>query len=688
MATYEVSGPDGHKYRVTGPDGATDEQVLGQIEAYTKHQPQLTGKAQIPDSKPMAPTPAPTGDAGGSFFNKLPGVLNPAARAVVGAGETGLAMATGAAAPFVGLARGEKGRADNATTGYQPQTRYGQEYTRKLGEGVESAGKAINVPGLSMAMGGLGGEMQSLARSVPAVTRAAGDVVAARPRAEPLPPTGAGAGRGGLIPTLKGEPAAASRVEASQSARQALTEAEQQHATSQAGHLAEANSYEDLRTALQRDIDAGAQAGSRPHLGKQGETIDAAVNKAFQLAEKTRTEATSKLYAERDAAVSAFDASGKKIDVKPVVAPIKELLPFLENIPDKKATFTKILTSIEGTTPKVEVAAPVGKGKVSSKVTAPVATMTKEPLSVKELVEADKFVKEIAFSAPTEGYGADVRKAAMDVHKRLDAALGEAIPEHRKASNEYRRLSKPLETASTRFGDLITETVGGIGKDAYSKFDKTKLPQQIFTNTNYVDMLEDALAGGKGTTGEAREMARKQVSSMYENWLMETIRGGETGKTGQGALSQLEGKALRPMTERFPQVKSAASRTFEGEVAKEKSMKELAASAEQSRAKAATSASEREKVNGLLRAADELAKGDVKQQRAAFNDYSQMLKSKVAAGELPPELFRATLKLAARAESEQARTDLMRKVAWTVAGMAGLGGAKVAAPVVFGGGSK
>ena len=684
--------------RVQMPDGAVVDMPDTLTPELATRLKALQGESAggIPDSKPMASAgaPAPKEDVGGSFFNKLPGAMNPIARAAVAYGEAGLAAATGAAAPAVGVARsmmdGKYGtqagvREAQQTTGYQPRTEYGQTLTQKVGE------IGAKVPGAEYmpALGGMTGELSALGRAVPAVGRAAGDVVAARPRMAPLPPTGSGAGRGnGILATLKGEPSAATRVEASQSARQALTEAEKLHGTEQASHLAEANTYEDLRTALQRDIDAGAQAGSRPHLGKQGETIDAAVNTAFKLADEARSEATSKLYAERDAAVAKFDASGKRLDVKPVVEPIKELIPFLENIPDKKATFTKILNSIEGTTPKVEVPAPLGKGKVSGKMTAPAPVMTKEPLSVRELVEADKFVKEIAFSAPTEGYGADVRKAAMDVHKRLDAALGEAIPEHRKASNEYRRLSKPLETASTRFGDLITETVGGIGKDAYSKFDKTKLPQQIFTNTNYVDMLEDALAGGKGTTGPAREMARKQVSSMYENWLMETIRGGETGKTGQGALSRLEDKNLRPMTERFPEVKSAASRTFQGEVAKEKSMKELAASAEQSRAKAATSASEREKVNGLLRSADELAKGDAKQQRAAFNDYSQMLKSKVAAGELPPELFRATLKLAARAESEQARTDIMRKVAWTVAGFAGLGGAKVAAPMVFGGDSK
>lgn len=680
MATYQVTGPDGHKYRVTGPDGATDQQVLGQIDAYAKQTPAPTGAAAIPDSgKPMKPdAPAPKEDVGGQYFNKLPGVLNPLARGAVGLGEAGLAAVTGAAAPFVGIARGEGGRSDNATTGYQPRTEYGKSAIGAVGAGAEKVGKAIDVPGLGMAAPGMQGELSALGRSVPAVARAAGDVTRAVPKPS-LPPSIAGAGRG-IVDTLRGVPAQQLREEATQSARAALTDVEAQHGAQQAAHLSEANTYEDLRTALQRDIDAGAQAGSRPHLGAQGQTIDTVASKAFQLAENARSEATKPLYAARDAAVEKFDAAGKKIDVSAATAPLKEVLPYLENIPDKKALIEKVLGSLQG---KPQTNAP-GIVDVRGKPfkTTPVG------LSTRELVEADKFVKEIAYSSPTEGYGADVRKLAMDAHKAIDKAIGDAIPEQRIASNEYRNLSKPLETATTRFGDLIQETVGGLGKDAYAKFDKSKLPGQIFTNSNYVDMLEDLLAGGKGTTGPAREAAQKQVSAMYENWLMEQIRGGEAGKTGKGALSQLESKSMRPMGERFPQATEGARRKFEGEVAKEKSMAELASSAEQSRAKAATAAAGKEKVTGLLRSADELAKGDAKQQIEAFNDYRRVLKDSVTRGELSPELFQSTLKLAARAASAQARTDVMRKIAWGVAGLAGVGGAKVAAPMVFGGGSQ
>ena len=40
MAQYRVTSPDGQSYNVTGPDGATDDQVLAQVHDYTNPQPE------------------------------------------------------------------------------------------------------------------------------------------------------------------------------------------------------------------------------------------------------------------------------------------------------------------------------------------------------------------------------------------------------------------------------------------------------------------------------------------------------------------------------------------------------------------------------------------------------------------------------------------------------------------------
>jgi hypothetical protein len=112
----------------------------------------------------MAPTPESTADVGGGVFSHLPGVLNPLARAATGAGETGLAAITSMAAPFVGIARGEKG-AEGGTSGYQPKTKYGQQYTQGLGELLHEIAKKVDIPGLGQALGGLGGELGTLGRA-------------------------------------------------------------------------------------------------------------------------------------------------------------------------------------------------------------------------------------------------------------------------------------------------------------------------------------------------------------------------------------------------------------------------------------------------------------------------------------------------------------------------------------------
>ena len=53
MATYNVTGPDGKKYKVTGPPGASKEQVLSQVQAYS-----------APTAEPPPPTEEDTSDWG------------------------------------------------------------------------------------------------------------------------------------------------------------------------------------------------------------------------------------------------------------------------------------------------------------------------------------------------------------------------------------------------------------------------------------------------------------------------------------------------------------------------------------------------------------------------------------------------------------------------------------------------
>ena len=665
MATYQVTGPDGHKYRVTGPDGATDEQVLGQIEAYSKQSP--TPEPGIPDSKPMAPTPRSTEDAGGSFFNKLPGALNPIARAAVAYGEAGLAAATGAAAPAVGVARsvmdGKYGtqagvREAEQTTGYQPRTAYGQRLTQAVGE------IGAKVPGAEYmpALGGMTGELSALGRSVPSVTRAAGDVVAARPRMAPLPPTGAGAGRGnGILATLKGEPAAAARTEAAESMRKTLIEqasneyaaetqrlaakkaeltaqaqahakqqatsmgqaheyesraaqmqrdidaqhaeaqraaeqkhaaavqaAEQQHAAvvSQVealgkqveGKLAEATTHEELRDKLQGQLDSIATSGTLPDLSKQGDTVRDAFTAAMKAADAERKRVTTPLYAEADKAALAREQDGARISVDKATAGAKALREKADNLPDLANALDKLIGAVEGTPVKSGAPAPLGKGKVTSRVTKPKPTGPTEGLTYQELKLANQKLKDIGYSGDTQGYDGITRRAALDISHKLDEAINKFVPEHAEAAAEYRRLSEAMDAQQTRIGKLITGEEGGLKGETYSKVAGQKIPDAVFKTREGIELLTDALAGG--VKGEARAAAEAQVNQMVENWILTSVRG-SGGTYGTKALEKLRAPQTAATLTAVPKVAEKVAGQFAAEAGTEA---QIAAADERARA--------------------------------------------------------------------------------------------------------
>lgn len=184
MAEYNVTAPDGQKYKVTGPEGATDEQVLAQISAYKPSSEPTLGPKDVPDmpEKQVPAAEEPIGllgrlgskgignvDAAASIASSIPaqligrgvGVVNAFMPSNYGTQEgAARAQATGA-----GVA--------NALT-YEARSGAGQEAMDQFSKMVDASKIEGAGPMLPEVRGPAGGPLVMAGREVPANVVAAG----------------------------------------------------------------------------------------------------------------------------------------------------------------------------------------------------------------------------------------------------------------------------------------------------------------------------------------------------------------------------------------------------------------------------------------------------------------------------------------------------------------------------------
>ena len=189
MPTFTFTSPEGKKYDVTGPEGATKEQAFGIL------QQQLS--AGTAKAAPVAP------------LDRLPPETSPTAQPqkntdtlgqrILGAGEAGLSAATGAVGGAAGqlygigktltsgkygtqagIQEGEKAGVELANKlTYQPRTQTGQQLTEGVGRALEASrlqglpveggmiGRIPEIPGAALRAGEVaGGAAKSGARAV------------------------------------------------------------------------------------------------------------------------------------------------------------------------------------------------------------------------------------------------------------------------------------------------------------------------------------------------------------------------------------------------------------------------------------------------------------------------------------------------------------------------------------------
>jgi hypothetical protein len=323
MPTFEFTSPEGKKYRIQGPDGATKEQAFGILQqqlaaapAAAAPNPQLAGvpgydaqgrpeaaRAPVQEERPINGVDVAMGRKGlpGDVFDKVLGVV-----------ETPITMATGIAGGLAGAVAGlGKAAAKKITTGkgssdaeinktvegvansmtYQPRTQTGAKLSQLIGQAAQDSG----VGGLALP------ELNAMANAAGNATRAVRGAAAATAATQNAADAAAVAAKGPSLRDLVRAPSQLSGVgaaETSQVAQRAarfqqfdipptkgqLTRDRQQIAfereTAKQKEGAPLNAhYEDQNARFMQKLDEGADAtGAEAYSQRQvGKSVVAAL---------------------------------------------------------------------------------------------------------------------------------------------------------------------------------------------------------------------------------------------------------------------------------------------------------------------------------------------------------------------------------------------------------------------------
>lgn len=459
-------------------------------------------------------------------------------------------------------------------------------------------------------------------------------------------------GRG--IETLRGTKAAEAEAKALGATQEALGGISKELGAAQAAKVGEAKSFEDVIARTQQDLDAATKRFGRPTLDVQGNVLRNAFTGAIDVAKTARAKQTEGLYSAATEAAKKLESSGQRIDVSSATKDIEDLIKKSGEIPALEGKLNSLLNSVKGGPKSTGPAAPIGTG--AWRYGKPTPAEGAKGLTYEELATASRYIKDVAYSADIEGYGSIVRNAAKDLSKKLDSAIAKSVPEHAAASNKYRELSEPLESLGTRLGKALTSTEGGLKGEAYNKIAAQDLPGRIFAKKDGVELMVDALAGGKGATPAARAAAQRQVDRMVEDWVMESVRGGK-GAVGKAAAEKIAAPQMQATLQAVPKVEQRLAGRFEREAAKGKAVEELGVAAKGARGEAEMIAGKRQAVMDDIKLAEDAAtRGN---DKLAYELYVKAINKS-----LPDSATRqAAIGLVERAGTLREQTDKARSLA-------------------------
>lgn len=602
------------------------------------------GMRQLERLQPsVAPKPAPPAP---SFGQRL-----------LGAGETALTMGTGSIAAPVGQLAGiartltggnygtqrgvqqgqqEAQRVSNALT-YQPRTMAGQQM-------VGGIGNTMGASGIE-ALGPLAGELNmSLGPASTAAFQAgrklAGAPVTAARKVAEVP----GAVKSALR-TATGADVPAARLAAAEASRGAVKSA----AT---GVVQRERALNSVRQALETKLQLSQRVP--PDLNTQGTTIRSAFNDAMTAAKTARSTEADKLFAASKAEAAAKEAAGMRVDTAAAEKALNGMIDKAQGIPDLEAGLKKMLSAIKGRPPE-PVEAPV----ILSAKGAPLPPTTPAPPVGKTFDQLEltrRYLNDIGYGSDLEGYPAILRKEARDAARAIDEAMQKFSPGFAKYKERYAQMSEPLNSLGTRFGRAVTGTEGGLQEDAYAKIAASDLPNRLFAKREGVDLLVDALAGGKNAPKAARQAAQKQVDMMVENWILEQTR----GKKPSAALEGLSAPGTRSTLTAAPSVESKLRTQFGQQAGYERTLEAMAKAGKKPPMTAETATKMRDK---LQQADTLLAQKSAASKQQALTLYQESLASARNARLIPADKYKAAMDLIERANTLEEKAARAKKIA-------------------------
>jgi len=614
MPRFEVTGPDGHKYQVEGPEGATEQDALAQVQKQVAAPPAEAAPAGVDDyGRPMGPA---TFNAGPDISTTIRNALAPAPNTTYGdvvplakddtTGAVRLALPNMIRSPLIGLTQEGGQSTINPETGTLGITPEAQSVAPFFASPLRIGPMGAVPPGLAAREAPLSGEFRANPMAPTAVTRVteAGNQPVTIPG--PTAPTPfqppAAAGPPAVTPTgIPATPPPAAPAPAGMRAAGAQATPSYQ-TTLTAQEAAEYGSTADKQWLYKSlppgEVDATEYVkGIVPTMAQREQSVIAAretkaarnlspaadqaerelldehntIRKdAFQLtagSDVTQGIAVREANKNIDDALTAAYSAGGKVDAQPIVEAIQaELDAPSGKLPPVRAVMATVQKALQK---------------------ADESGLENDPRQVHGVRRVINFLQSKQGIAENPAYGArDVQAALIRVKEAIDAAIEPAAPGFRQAIADYATAQRAIEAqeALQKAEPKLMDDKGRLQFSRFHRFMSDVIksrdpnaplnPYQSLTEAqmNQLKSLHDDLM----RVASADDLAKARGSDTTPNLLdavKQTVRGvpgtiaaGLAGQLFGGPIGAVTGAGIKSGVEGIfsRRAETAATRKMEG----------------------------------------------------------------------------------------------------------------------------